>query len=260
MIEIIVILLIVVLYVLSPYVYPVMSDTPMFLTKAQTRQFILNDSDNYISNFDPINMFSRGYRKSAPPSKYIADSAKSAMSFTSSEKQTLTELTRQADEIIRDPNAQPTRVIGKKYAKLLASIPWKFAKTKGNHYENGLSHTRKDIIFVSSGELNELGELDGSTLIHEKMHIFTRYYKKETENILYQYGFTNIRNFRGDSAKVINMHRYNPDTNINTYFNSSMGKLFTSDFYNPKPYYTNHISSSLHEEHPYEWLAYQITL
>ena len=89
-------------------------------------------------------------------------------------------------------------------------------------------------------------------LIHEKMHLFTRKYKKETDKLLARYGFQRVP---GNS----DMHRANPDTNTHIYFHPTQGKIYTSQFYNVHPNHINHISSELTREHPYEWLAYVIT-
>jgi len=65
---------------------------------------------------------------------------------------------------------------------IVAGIKWVFANTYANYskdvikeYEQGLPHTRENIILLSKNVL-KYDELDlTSTLIHEKIHIYQRY-------------------------------------------------------------------------------------
>lgn len=223
-----------------------------FLSKNQTCNFILEDRDGYISNFDPANMFSRGFSHTTDPRVYKRLAAATAADFTPSERAQLRKTAAQANASILAQNSQAEAVLGPVSAKLLADIPWKFAKIKGSLYEAGMPHTREDIIFLNNANISP------ELLIHEKMHLFTRAYKKETHDVLSQYGFSELP--VNESAGSPSLHRANPDisdTADRQYFHPLKGKI-SSRFYNTRPAHINHINTSLRNEHPYEWLAYLV--
>jgi len=256
---ILVLLLILISPVPSVETFVINNNKPTFLSRKQTRDFITKDRDGYLSSLSSSDLFSRGYANNI--SAYISNSANASTPFTNREKRALTDLTREADSYIYDsdnpesPVSPVSAIIGAHNAQRLAQIPWKFAKTQDNVYEGGTPHTREDIIFLPSNIFtNETPTMH--LLIHEKMHIFTRFYKKETQEILHHHGFTLISN---SPFNETNMHRSNPDTNRDIYFNPSMGKIFISNFYNTTPHHLHDISSPLSDEHPYEWIAYKVS-
>ena len=85
------------------------------------------------------------------------------------------------------------------------NLNWVFA-FMSNDYEEGLPHTRGNIIFISpiiiEYDKNQLIK----TLIHESIHIYQRYNKEIIDNYLKSNGFIAIKN--RNSEKLI---RSNPD-------------------------------------------------
>ena len=59
--------------------------------------------------------------------------------------------------------------------------------TSGIVYEMGLPHTRSDIIFMTPGELN--GRNLAKLLVHEKIHVYQRVYKRRFQNALKTNGY-----------------------------------------------------------------------
>ena len=153
----------------------------------------------------------------------------------------------------------------------IAGIKWVFANTYANHfndtikeYEEGLPHTRENIIFVSKNVL-KYDELNlTNTLIHEKIHIYQRYNSVLFENIIKDMGLIEIDKKAYKSAKYI---RSNPDTNSKIYYapdNTKKGiatdaNVMVCLYRNNNP---NSINDVIHKnystEHPYEKIAYEI--
>jgi hypothetical protein len=205
--------------------------------------------NKYIGGFTYMDLISRGYPSGAH-AQYIANAAITTADFTPSERQRLTELAAEADAYICTYN--PTlmhALITRANLDKLASIPWKFAKIRGTAYESGMPHTRNDIIFLS-----DKNDTTMNTLLHEKVHLFTRAYPTETASILRAHGFSEIPRPNISIA----FHRANPDINKSAYFNPYIGKIFVSQYNNPIPYHTNQIDALSEHEHPYEWLAYAV--
>jgi hypothetical protein len=104
------------------------------------------------------------------------------------------------------------------FSKEIKKIPWHFAKIDTN-YENGLPHTRGTVIFLSDHTLqNKDWVYVSQTLLHEKIHIFQRLHKIETEDFIKNIGFRKISNFKEkipDNFK--NKIRSNPDVD-NEYY------------------------------------------
>ena len=109
----------------------------------------------------------------------------------------------------------------------IASIPWVFALTKENEYEDGLPHTRTNIIFLSTN-VDQTPLKLVSILIHEKIHIYQRLYPEETMNFLAVHGY-----YRWKQRFGVPRIRSNPDLDPWIYFNpvskQPMIAYYTSD-------------------------------
>jgi len=57
---------------------------------------------------------------------------------------------------------------------IIDKISWNIAFIKNDILENAFPHTRDDIIFLSSLDLNQTNEYMIETLIHEFIHIYQR--------------------------------------------------------------------------------------
>jgi hypothetical protein len=151
----------------------------------------------------------------------------------------------------------------------IAGIKWIFANTYANQfndkikeYEEGLPHTRDNIIFVSKNVL-KYDELNlTNTLIHEKIHIYQRYNSNIFDKIIKDMRLLEIDKKAYKSAKYI---RSNPDTNNKIYYaaaNAAMvsdANVMVCLYRNDNP---NSINDVIHKnysmEHPYEKIAYEI--
>jgi hypothetical protein len=144
-------------------------------------------------------------------------------------------------------------------------IPWLIAKTKD--IENNFPHTLGDIIFLPEAFFKSPSI---ETLLHEKIHIYQRFFPIETRKLLSTLGFHIY-----DVQKSIPTIRTNPDTDdfIYMYQNTVQAQTYQTD--NPKDITESSITllkgSKQWEgfpevvkqrDHPYEimacWLAHAI--
>jgi hypothetical protein len=116
----------------------------MFLSRAQTQNFLQSDADGFSQRLSPLDLAARHVKSR---SEYIDKAVKSAQEFTAEEKDSIWREVTRADEYLA----------GTRYG----GIPWRLAKAQ---YEEGLPHTRGPIIFVP-------GTVDAATLTHEMVHV-----------------------------------------------------------------------------------------
>ena len=116
----------------------------MFLSRAQTRNFLEADPDGFVARLSPLDLEARHVRSRY---EYLDKAIKGAGEWTEGERDALRREARRVDEFFAG-----TRYDG---------VPWRFAKAS---YEEGLPHTRGGIIFLD-------GVVDASTLVHERVHV-----------------------------------------------------------------------------------------
>lgn len=225
-------------------------DNVYYLEKNETAKFLLLDSDNYVKNMSEIDLYAR---KVSDRNEYINKVSKNAMSFNIEEKEKLLRCSKMADSFLRLYKNQYIN------SKDMISIKWKFALVsntldkKNIEYEDGLPHTREDIIFLSKYVLNN-NDIDlTNVLIHEKVHIYQRYNKDVVDKIIKDLGYMYSR------KNEHKLKRSNPDINDDIYINPMNNKEMYSLYRSEKP---NNISDTIINnfttEHPYEVMAYNI--
>jgi hypothetical protein len=219
-----------------------------FLTKEETREFILEDTDNYAASLTPPDLCAR-HVGTVP--EYIEKSADETMDFSIFQKNTLLSALSEADQFFSTTMCG----FGINRQKIL-DLGWTFALTKGKIYENGLPHTRAELIFLTPEILRKpLKDLVG-TLIHEKIHVYQRTYYADVNSFLLQDGFK-VAFSRLQVPRV----RANPDTDGMIYLNPDKqiyAALYNSDCPSSISDVTVLPEPGNHNEHPYEWMAYQI--
>jgi len=141
---------------------------------------------------------------------------------------------------------------GKECNKLL----WKIGFVKNKLYENGLPHTRNDIIILSiDGVKNNTLKNITNTLIHEKIHIYQKKFPEKIDKYISFYNFKKIKK-REEYDNI----RANPDLDDYIYQdsdNNTYKALYNKNaqsvediIYYPK---NNQIY-----EHPFEKMAIEI--
>lgn len=215
-----------------------------FMTAQETSVFLEQDPDGYVKNMSPTDLYAR---RVSNPEQYIRRAAKATKDFTSAQKIRFTKACKDADtflSMLKEPHIDTTKLV---------NIPWVFAMTEGNLYEDGMPHTRANIIFVSSF-MNEQAHELVRTMIHEKMHLYQRFYPEDMAHVMHQKNFRRWKQRMGEPRI-----RANPDVDpwiyTNPENNEPMMALYASDQpANISDIYLNDFAF----EHPYEYIAYEI--
>jgi hypothetical protein len=238
-----------------------------YLSKEETALFLERDEDKYVANLSPIDLYAR---KVSSNDEYINIIKGAATHFNRGDRLMLDICTKKADELLRNINinniSKESNLDYSKYLnyKDIANIKWVMAITRVDNddsggigkYEDGLPHTRKNIIFLSQDVLNYSEDEIIKLLIHEKIHIYQRNNEALFKNIIYNMGYVEI-SVEPDKLKYI---RSNPDVNNKIYKNVSTGELMICLYSSDKPKSINDIVLQNYSmEHPYEKIAYEIS-
>lgn len=216
-----------------------------YMSKEETADFLIQDPDGYVKNMSPTDLYAR---KVSSAEKYVRRASESALDFTEDRKLRFNAACREADlffESVRDKMHL--------CAKKMAAIPWVLALTEGDKYEDGLPHTRANIIFLSS-YINEQPKDLIRTLIHEKIHIYQRLYPEEMTQILEKLHFKRWKLRMG-----IPRIRANPDVDPWVYTSADRSEPMLALYVSDQP--ANISDVFLQDsafEHPYEFIAYEI--
>ena len=243
-----------------------------YMTYKETAEFFANDADMYVRNMTDLDLHARKVKTYI---EYINNIEDTAISFTDDEKELLTRCAENADIYLRKETFKELKYGDYINGNNIADIKWIFANTYTNRFndmlkenEEGLPHTRENIIFLSKNVL-KYDELNlTNTLIHEKIHIYQRNNSKIFDKIISNMGLKELDKKSYKYAKFI---RSNPDTNNKIYYattadnnidevdNVDEDDVMVCLYRNTNP---NGINDVIHtnyaKEHPYEKIAYEI--
>ena len=217
----------------------------LFLDKSDTANFLYEDSDGYISKMSHLDLLAR---QSKSHKEYLIKAKQAALSFTTEQQDLIEKCFENAFYYLR-------YIHKSKYINpdLLDTLKVRFAYVDMN-YENGLPHTRENIIFLSTNTLKQSKEQLTVTILHEFIHIYQRTYQKEFRDALLKEGYTIWRN-RNQYPRI----RSNPDLDEYIYIHPKGFIMVTiyetnspksiSDVINPEDF---------EYEHPNEEIAHQI--
>lgn len=191
----------------------------IFFSGKQTQRFLNQDKDKFVFGLKEYEISERSLNNNTKSLESYKNQFKT-LNFSEDQKAVLTKLTRRADEIFR-----------KNKMNKIANMNWKFALTDGRSYENGLSHTRQNVIFLSNTIFQESSKSLIQTLLHEKMHVYQRYNQRDVVNGLKRRGINRFK------KSIVS----NPDTD---------GYEYTS--------MNQNLSSPHHRRHPFEEMSYQV--
>jgi hypothetical protein len=108
----------------------------IFLSYLDTKLFLGIDYDNYIYNLTKIDLYAR---KAKSNSDYLSMITDATADFTFFEMCKITYAINKTTDFLSKND----------YLENINNIQWKIAKTNGLVYENGMPHTRSDIIFLT---------------------------------------------------------------------------------------------------------------
>ena len=235
----------------EPYVS--IEDHIHYMTYPETAKFLKEDKDQYVGELTSLDLYARKVRTSK---EYIENIIKTAISFTEEEKTMLTKCAKTADEFFLSMNFADYKLMNNLD---IANIPWIFALTYRNdafEYEEGLPHTRGNVIFLSKYVL-KYGETDlTNTLIHEKIHIYQRYNPELFAKIMASMNYALLDVSKQPYRRFI---RSNPDTNKQVYYDITTNKEMVCLYRSDTPSGINDIvKNNFALEHPYEKIAYEV--
>ena len=285
-------LLIITLAILTIYyIYTVYTSVPFkndkhlnYMSYEETVRFLESDEDRYVANLSALDLYAR---KVSSKEEYINIIKGEATHFNKGDKLILDKCTKKADELLRNINintiGSASNIEYSKYLnyKDIANIKWVLAITRndnGEKYEDGLPHTRKNIIFLSQDVLNYSEDEIIKLLIHEKIHIYQRQNDALFKTIIYNMGYVEISESPTSPASPtsptstastasttvsqdkLKYVRSNPDVNNKIYKNVHTGELMICLYSSDKPKRINDIIIQNYAmEHPYEKIAYEIS-
>ncbi len=267
-----------------------------FMTYKETANFFAKDRDRYVRNLSDLDLHARGVKTHV---EYMNNIEDTAISFTDDEKELLERCAKDADKYLRNERFKDVDYGKHLNGNDIADIKWIFANTYTNYhldtikeYEQGLPHTRENVILLSKNVLKNDALNLTNTLLHEKIHIYQRYNPKIFDTIIKEMGLKELDRKHFKQAKYI---RSNPDTNNKLYYyptvkNGSGGssgssildiitgsdnsdddatgvaipkydidKVMVCLYRNDKPNSINDvIQKNYTAEHPYEKIAYEI--
>jgi hypothetical protein len=227
----ILIIIITIIIIISIYYY--FNINIEFYNPKQIGNFLKHD--NYFLDMNDINL---KLRKISDKNEYIKNINKHFCNFSLLDKIILKYNVNKANNILNNLNYQ-----GFKGSKL-NSIPWVIACSKDD-YEFGFPHTRQNIIILNKNSIYKKKLY--KTLIHERIHIYQRFFPNDVNE------FLNINNFKKIS-KITDTDRINPDTDGNLYSKDNI--IYECKIQNNEVKCTN---NSFLYEHPYEYMAYLLS-
>jgi hypothetical protein len=216
----------------------------IFLNKDQLSELLIDNNDNYYETF-----YSNDYktRKIDTIEQYFEYIKKSVDNFDTKSIKKLKKCIDEADLIIGKINF--SWFDGKKAIQ----IPWKLGCIKGKLYENGLPHTRSDIIIISKENVKEYSmDKLTKTLIHEKVHIYQKKYPGDMLVYLEENNFTIVKE-RDNDDNI----RSNPDLD-NFIYKDVDDNIYKATYRDNASNIEDIIYSPIdHQsyEHPYEKMA-----
>jgi hypothetical protein len=203
-----------------------------FLSAKETKDFLKKDDDEYVRNMTKTDLYAR---KAKNAKEYIERIQQHTLDFTTGEKDTIQEMAEDIDAAF--PH--------------LANTPWKLAKMHGSYYEDGMPHTRQDIIFVTDDVLKSPNFKN--TLLHEKVHIFQRANPIVMNRYLEQEKY---RKYKHRSEEPL--LRANPDLDEWIYIDPHTRKPMMALYSSETPSSISDVTlTNIAFEHPYEAMAYQ---
>jgi hypothetical protein len=219
----------------------------IFLNDKELYNILVKDEDNYYKSFFKNDLYSRKINSIDEYNNLIS---LSVYNFTDSQKNKLIKCINHADIFFDKIDVDFI------FPEKINKIKWKLGCIKNKLYENGLPHTRKEIIIINTNDIDNYSEKKLiKTLIHEKIHLYQKKYIDDVNIYLEKNNFIKFKK-REEYDNI----RANPD--LDQWIYKDNKKNIYSAIYNNNPssiediiYYPKNNQSF---EHPYEKMAIEI--
>jgi hypothetical protein len=219
----------------------------IFLNNNELLNILINNDDNYYNTFYEIDFYARKINNIDEYKYLIKDSV---TDFNDIQKNKIKKCIENANLFFSKLKLE--WFDGEKNNK----INWIIGCIKGKLYENGLPHTRNNIIIISDEKVNNYSEHKlTKTLIHEKVHIYQKKYNNDIKIYLNKNNFIKLK----ERENYDNI-RANPDLDNWIYIDKDKNIYSAKYKNNPSSiediiYYPINNQSY---EHPYEKMAIYI--
>lgn len=223
------------------------NDNVIFLDKYSLTEILLEDNDDYYKKFYKYDLYARNIKNIE---EYKLNIKKSTINLTQKQKDKIIEACNFINTKIKNINIDGFDE--DKFNKII----WKFGGIKGKLYENGLPHTRDDIIILPIKKINNYSiENLSKTICHEQVHIYQKKYKEDVELYLKK---NNIKILKKREEK--DLIRANPDLDNFIYHDNNL--VYTAKYNSETPKSIEDIiynyDYSQSSEHPFEKMAIEI--
>ena len=220
------------------------NDKNIFLDSKSLLNFLIKNNDNYYQTFFENDFKVRNIKNI---NEYFEMIQSSVTDFTMNEIKKIKKCIKNADLFFSKINYE--WFDGEK----CINLQWIIGCVKGRLYENGLPHTRGDVIILSKKHLNEYSEKKlTNTLIHEKVHVYQKKFKLDVEKYIISNNYKKIK-----KRDIIDNVRANPDLD-NWIYKDAENNINTA-LYNKNPTSVEDIKYVPQNfqmfEHPYENMA-----
>ena len=215
-----------------------------FLNSNELYDILKSDKDDYYKTFYNNDFITRNIKNI---NEYINIIKKSVYDPNEEEKDKI-------KKCIIDANNRLERIKFNWFNGIKAKeLTWNIGCIKGKYYENGLPHTRENIILLPKEDINEnsIKKLT-DTLIHEKVHIYQKTYSNDVGKYINEYNFKIIKE-RDNNDNI----RANPDLN-NIIYKDNNNNTYKATYINNPKTIEDITYSPINEqsyEHPYEKMA-----
>ena len=222
------------------------TDNIIFLKSTETQNILNTDADHYYLSF---NKSSLKLRKSKNLAEYLEKISESGSEGDEENKEKIIDCIGRINEKLRSGIKE-----GIDISKFL-KMDWRIGFTGDSFYENGLPHTRSNVIILNNKDIEKRSITDlCRLLIHEKVHVYQKTYKTEYSKYLDEnFEVTEEKGKQEDIPA-------NPDTDKFIYKSKSTGEIFQGK-YREKPKHFRDIAFTDNDhtkEHPNESVAYAL--
>lgn len=226
------------------------TDHVIFLSDTETQHVLNQDADHYYQTFHKVDL---KVRKSKNLQDYLAKIAKSGCEGSEENKEKIIDCIEKVNKQLY--NKRSDTVEGINIGSLL-DLPWKIGFTCDKFYENGLPHTRGDVIVLNNLDIERRNMVEMCRLlIHEKVHVYQKSsYKEEFQKSL------ETKYEKTDKLRDAHNAPANPDIDAHIYRKKDDDTLMDSTYSkNPKHFRDVKFPNNDHTlEHPFESVAYSL--
>jgi hypothetical protein len=219
-----------------------------FLTESETQTILNNDADHYYDTFQKTDLKVRGAKSKQD---YLGKISKSGCDGNIEIEEKITHCVGKLQTYMKQYSGKTIEGVSiDEWMKL----PWKIGFICDKVYENGLPHTRGDVIILSNQHIQTLTIPEVCRLLlHEQTHVYQK-----------KFGMSDYLQTHYDTVPISDKDKKripaNPDTDGLVYKDKSSGKVFQGQ-YNKQPKFFRDITYASGDhttEHPFEYMAYQL--